>query len=76
MGMPLWAWVLFYIAVLAMLIIDLRMFGRKGQHEVNIREALVMTGIWIAVAFLLGHLPVLSRTERREGHRVFGWLRD
>lgn len=52
MGMPLWAWVLFYIAVLAMLIIDLRMFGRKGQHEVNIREALVMTGIWIAVSLL------------------------
>lgn len=52
MGMPLWSWVLFYVAVLIMLVIDLRMFGRKGQHEVNMREALVMTGVWIAVSLL------------------------
>ena len=52
MGMPLWAWVLFYVAVLIMLVIDLRMFGRKGQHEVNMREALAMTGVWIAVSLL------------------------
>ena len=34
MDMPLWAWIVFYAAVLLMLVIDLRMFGRKGQHEV------------------------------------------
>lgn len=52
MGMPLWAWIVFYVAVLVMLVIDLRMFGRKGQHEVNISEALRMTGVWIAVSLL------------------------
>ena len=52
MGMPLWAWIMFYAAVLLMLVIDLRMFGRKGQHEVNIGEALRMTGVWIAVSLL------------------------
>lgn len=52
MGMPLWAWIVFYAAVLLMLVIDLRMFGRKGQHEVNIGEALRMTGVWIAVSLL------------------------
>lgn len=52
MGMPLWAWIVFYVAVLLMLVIDLRMFGRKGQHEVNIGEALRMTGVWIAVSLL------------------------
>ncbi len=52
MGMPLWAWIVFYAAVLLMLVIDLRMFGRKGQHEVNVGEALRMTGVWIAVSLL------------------------
>ena len=52
MGMPLWAWVVFYVLVLLMLVADLRMFGKKGQHEVNISEALRMTGVWIAVSLL------------------------
>ena len=52
MGMPLWAWIVFYVLVLLMLVADLRMFGKKGQHEVNISEALRMTGVWIAVSLL------------------------
>ena len=52
MDMPLWAWIVFYAAVLLMLVIDLRMFGRKGQHEVNVGEALRMTGVWIAVSLV------------------------
>lgn len=52
MGMPLWAWVVFYVLVLLMLVADLRMFGKKGQHEVNISEALRMTGVWIAVSLI------------------------
>ena len=52
MGMPLWAWILFYVLVLLMLVADLKMFGRKGQHEVNVREALQMTGVWIGVSML------------------------
>ena len=35
-----------------MLLVDLSMFGRKGQHEVNVSEALRMTVVWIAVSFL------------------------
>jgi tellurite resistance protein TerC len=41
--MPVWAWILFYVLVLLMLVIDLKSFGRKGQHEVGIREALTIT---------------------------------
>lgn len=53
---PLWGWILFYALVLLMLAIDLKAFGRKGQHEVSIREALQMTVVWIAVSlvFCLG----------------------
>lgn len=50
--MPLWAWILFYVLVLIMLVADLKMFGKKGQHEVNVGEALRMTGVWIGVSLL------------------------
>ena len=52
MGMSLWAWILFYVLVIIMLLVDLSMFGRKGRHEVNVSEALRMTVVWIAVSFL------------------------
>ena len=52
MAMPLWAWILFYVLVLIMLVADLKMFGKKGQHEVGVSEALKMTGVWIAVSLL------------------------
>ena len=52
MTLSLWAWIIFYVLVLIMLTIDLKMFGKKGQHEVNVKEALHMTVIWIAVSLL------------------------
>ena len=52
MGLPLWAWIVFYVLVLLMLVADLKMFGRKGQHEVNVKEALQMTAVWIAVSLV------------------------
>ena len=52
MGMPLWAWIVFYVMVLVMLIADLRMFGKKGQHEVSVKEALQMTAVWIGVSLV------------------------
>ena len=51
-SMPLWAWILFYVLVLVMLIIDLKSFGKKGQHEVNVSEALKMTAVWIGVSLV------------------------
>lgn len=52
MGMPLWAWIVFYVLVLIMLVADLKMFGKKGQHEVGVGEALKMTGVWIGVSLV------------------------
>jgi len=49
---PLWAWTLFYVLVIAMLYIDLKSFGKKGQHEVSVSEALKMTVVWIAVSLV------------------------
>lgn len=50
--MPFWTWIIFYVLVLAMLVIDLKMFGKKGQHEVNVKEAMKMTAVWIGVSLL------------------------
>ena len=47
-----WVWILFYVLVLLMLWIDLKSFGRKGQHEVSISEALKMTAVWIGVSLV------------------------
>ena len=52
MGMPLWAWIVFYVLVFIMLIVDLKMFGKKGQHEVSVKEALKMTAVWIGVSLV------------------------
>ena len=50
--MPLWAWIVFYVLVFVMLIADLKMFGKKGQHEVKVKEALQMTAVWIGVSLV------------------------
>ena len=49
---PFWAWIVFYILVFIMLIADLKMFSKKGEHEVNVSEALKMTAVWIGVSLL------------------------
>jgi tellurite resistance protein TerC len=51
-NIPLWAWILFYILVFIMLLIDLKSFGKKGQHEVSVSEALKMTAVWIGVSLM------------------------
>lgn len=48
----MWAWILFYALVIVMLYADLKLFGRKGQHEVSIKEAIQMTFVWIFVSLL------------------------
>lgn len=51
-SLPWWVWILFYVLVLLMLWIDLKSFGKNGQHEVSISEALKMTAVWIIVSLL------------------------
>jgi tellurite resistance protein TerC len=51
MSFPLWAWIGFGLFVLAMLALDLGVFHRKS-HEVRIKEAMIWSGVWIALAFL------------------------
>lgn len=46
-------WILFNVFILAMLIVDLKVFNRK-PHEISIKESLIWTGIWIAMAVIFG----------------------
>jgi tellurite resistance protein TerC len=44
-------WIGFISFVVAMLAIDLGVFHRR-LHEVRVREALVWTGVWVALALV------------------------
>jgi tellurite resistance protein TerC len=60
-------WVLFNVFVVAMLVLDLGLLNRPG-HRIRFREALVWSGMWIALAaafailllFWRGHVPALQ----------------
>ncbi len=78
LSLPLWAWVVFYAAVLLMLIADLKLFGKKGQHEVGIRESLIMTAVWIGVSLLFDarfcSFHVAKGCSLKDILYFYGWL--
>src|SRR5919197_3678157 len=51
MSSQVWMWVAFNVFVLAMLAVDLGVLHRRA-HEVTLKEALVWSAIWIALALL------------------------
>src|SRR6266571_950335 len=51
MSSQVWMWVAFNAFVLVMLAVDLGVLHRRA-HEVTLKEALVWSGIWIALALL------------------------
>ena len=51
MSSHVWIWVIFNLFVLALLALDLGVFHRHS-HRVGIKEALVWSGVWIALALL------------------------
>ncbi len=48
---PLWLWVGFGLFMVIMLVLDLGVFHRKA-HEVNVKEALTWSGVWVGLALL------------------------
>ena len=60
-------WILFNLFVVAMLALDLGLLNRPG-HRIRFREALMWSGVWIALAaafailllFWHGHVPALQ----------------
>jgi len=54
-NIPLWIWGAFLGFVLAMLALDLGVFHRQA-HKIQMREALVWSGIWISLALVFNAL--------------------
>jgi tellurite resistance protein TerC len=50
-----WLWIVFTVFVLAMLALDLAVFHRKA-HVVQMKEALVWSGVWIGLALVFNVL--------------------
>ena len=71
-NIPLWAWIVFYVLVFIMLIIDLKSFGRKGQHEVSVSEALKMTAQDL---FDFGVIERIIRQPKAEDNAMFESLK-
>ena len=51
MGTPIHVWVIFGIAIIAALVLDLGVFHRRA-HAVQLKEALIESAAWISVALL------------------------
>ncbi len=51
MSDQMWYWILFNVFVLVMLALDLGVFHRNA-HEVKMKEALITSAVWIALALL------------------------
>jgi len=73
MSYPLWVWVAFNGFVLAMLAIDLGVFHRTS-HEVKLREALVWSAVWVALALAFNALIWSRYGQQRALEFLTGYL--
>ncbi|MFT4955689.1 MAG: tellurite resistance protein TerC [Brevundimonas sp.] len=53
LGKPAWMWLAFMGVVLALLVLDLGVLHRD-QHEIGVRESLLLSSMYIAVALIFG----------------------
>ncbi|HUX78182.1 MAG TPA: TerC/Alx family metal homeostasis membrane protein [Alphaproteobacteria bacterium] len=51
MSFPWWAWVIFHVFILLLLVLDLGIFHRK-QHRIHLKEALYLSVFYIALGLL------------------------
>jgi tellurite resistance protein TerC len=66
-------WIGFTLFVVAMLVLDLAVFQRKA-HKVRIREALIWTVVWIALALLFNLGVYLRFGGARAGEFLAGYV--
>lgn len=53
LGKPIEMWLLFIAIILLLLLLDLGIF-HKNQHEIGVKESLLMSGFYILIALLFG----------------------
>jgi tellurite resistance protein TerC len=73
MTYPLWMWIVFFIIVGALLVLDLGVLHRKNK-EIKAKEALVMCGFYFTLAMLFGGWIFLD-IGKQQGYEFFmGYL--
>jgi len=60
MGTPIHVWVIFGMAIIIALVLDLGVFHRKA-HAIRLKEALIESAAWISVALLFNFWLYVSR---------------
>ncbi len=73
MVIDIYVWIGFLAFVFAMLAIDLGVFHRKS-HEVGVKEALIWTGVWIALALLFNYGIYLYMGKEKALEFLAGYL--
>ena len=77
MNLPPWVWIATLVVLVAILVVDLAIIGRR-PHEVSMREASLWIGLYVglAVLFGLGVLVLAPDGPRYAGEFFAGWLTE
>lgn len=73
MSIEIWAWGIFILFVLFMLLIDLGIFHRKA-HELSIREAAIWSIVWVIVSLLVNLVILIWQGEKKALEFFTGYL--
>lgn len=53
LGKPIWMWLVFVVVVLVLLVLDLGVL-HKDQHEIGVKESLLLSSFYITIALAFG----------------------
>ena len=54
LGKPLWMWLGFHVLIACLLAFDLGLLHRDKEHEIGVRESLLLTGFYLALGLAFG----------------------
>lgn len=73
MGESIFFWIGFNVFVIIMLALDLGVFHKKN-HKVPVREAIIWTAVWIALALIFNILIYFNRGETKALEFLTGYV--
>lgn len=73
MELQMYYWIGFFIFVFVMLILDLGVFNKKA-HEIEVKEAMIWSGVWISLAMVFNGLIYFSFGPQRALEFLTGYI--
>ncbi len=70
---PIWMWAVFIVIVLTLLVVDLGVFNKK-DHEIEVKESLLMSGFYISIGLLFGGWIWWSLGDQKAIEYVTGFV--